>query len=494
MRGWPVHRPTHAPATTLKTNGNSAPPQNKKSKPLVPSSPEHVKQSPHPPNPSCSRSCGGMRGWPVHRPTHAPATTLKTNGNSAPPQNKKSKPLVPSSPEAARSPETNPQPPNPSCCRSRGGMRGWPVHRPTHAPATTLKTNGNSAPPQNKKSKPLVPSSPEAARRRMTTPVVNTPPDTGAIPQRKKKQHRHSGIFISRKRNENIRNLRRKAGMTPHWRECEAPLRRTQRNGADETILCRSQAPLRIPAPAIAPGTNTAPAAKRACLPSAVPENSFTPSLPARQSTRHAIFSRRLLPRALRPAEKRIQRQPIKPQITTPQMLKQTPARKRQNTIRLLRVHYAECVILVHPGAHIRTLVHIPPEYPAQRLVRQSPKIPRQRNAIIPHTPMRRKRRRNRLRTRPAQQAVIPAAGGRPRRRTALNQRQIVLLAVRQRRESQRNVQTVVVDLRHARAAVNGRPALRPSFRLRQPAVKTGETRPAFLKTHRHNPVADRRA
>ena len=39
---------------------------------------------PHPPNPSCCRSCGGMRGWPLPRPTHAPATTLKTNGNSAP--------------------------------------------------------------------------------------------------------------------------------------------------------------------------------------------------------------------------------------------------------------------------------------------------------------------------------------------------------------------------------------------------------------------------
>ena len=48
--------------------------------------------------------------------------------------------------------------------------------------------------------------------------------------------HRHSGIFISRKRKENIWNLRRKAGMPPHWRECEAPLRRTQRDGADETI------------------------------------------------------------------------------------------------------------------------------------------------------------------------------------------------------------------------------------------------------------------
>ena len=52
----------------------------------------------------------------------------------------------------------------------------------------------------------------------------------------KLKKRRHSGIFISRKRKENIRNLRRKAGMTPHRRECEAPLRRTQRDGADETI------------------------------------------------------------------------------------------------------------------------------------------------------------------------------------------------------------------------------------------------------------------
>ena len=36
----------------------------------------------------------------------------------------------------------SPNPPNPSCCRSRGGMRGWPVLRPTHAPATS---------PQNKR-------------------------------------------------------------------------------------------------------------------------------------------------------------------------------------------------------------------------------------------------------------------------------------------------------------------------------------------------------
>ena len=38
-----------------------------------------------PKSPSCRHSCGGMRGWPVHRPTHAPATAFRTNSNSAPP-------------------------------------------------------------------------------------------------------------------------------------------------------------------------------------------------------------------------------------------------------------------------------------------------------------------------------------------------------------------------------------------------------------------------
>ena len=114
-------------------------------------------------------------------------------------------------------------------------MRGWPVYRPTHAPATALRTNGNSAPPPKPKTPRAV--SPEAAcvsdhSRGQALPPANplSPNDnntpTIVIPD-----------IISRKRKENIRNLRRKAGMTPHWRECEAPLRRTQRGGADETIL-----------------------------------------------------------------------------------------------------------------------------------------------------------------------------------------------------------------------------------------------------------------
>ena len=121
---------------------------------------------------------------------------------------------------------------NPSCCRSCGGMRGWPVHRPTHAPATTLKTNGNSARPP--KQKPPRAVSPETARRRMTTPVVNTHPDTGAIPKenqnpscrpllRRHVAQKPTSLVPSSPEHvkqspspSSFRNLRRKAGMPPH--------------------------------------------------------------------------------------------------------------------------------------------------------------------------------------------------------------------------------------------------------------------------------------
>ena len=53
--------------------------------------------------------------------------------------------VVPKLRACERIPQTKNQ--NPSCSRSRGGMRGWPVHRPTHAPATAIRTNSNSAPP-----------------------------------------------------------------------------------------------------------------------------------------------------------------------------------------------------------------------------------------------------------------------------------------------------------------------------------------------------------
>ena len=104
-----------------------------------------------------------MRVWPVHRPTHAPATALKTNGNSAPPQNQKPKPLVlplhrrlrlagrssgqhmlPQQPskQTATAPPYKTKNLNPSCCRSTGGC-GWLAG----PPANTCSRNS----PQNKR-------------------------------------------------------------------------------------------------------------------------------------------------------------------------------------------------------------------------------------------------------------------------------------------------------------------------------------------------------
>ena len=163
--------------------------------------------------------------------------------------------------------------------------RNFQLSRGQHTPDT------GATPKEKTKTNPPRAISPEMARRRMTTPVVNTRPTPEQPPR--KKQHRHSGIsrasglprpyfqnadpgrhapcqsraattspsqlstsppattsktnptappqcpsraVASRQRSRNAGGMRRQAGMTPHWRECEAPLRRTQRDGADETI------------------------------------------------------------------------------------------------------------------------------------------------------------------------------------------------------------------------------------------------------------------
>ena len=91
---------------------------------------------------------------------------------------------------------------NPSCSRSRGGMRGWPVHRPTHAPATALRTNGNSAPP----TKPKTPRAVTLWRHAcLTTPVVK--PSLLQIP---------SAQMATTPKPSSFRNLRRKAGWPSH--------------------------------------------------------------------------------------------------------------------------------------------------------------------------------------------------------------------------------------------------------------------------------------
>ena len=110
-------------------------------------------------------ACVPGRSTGQHMP---PQQALKINGNNAPHKTK-----------------------NPSCYRSRGGMRGWPVHRPTHAPATSPQNKRQQRPP-----KPKTPRAVTLWRHAcLTTPegVKESPPDTGAIP--KKKNRRHSGIF-----------------------------------------------------------------------------------------------------------------------------------------------------------------------------------------------------------------------------------------------------------------------------------------------------------
>ena len=75
---------------------------------------------------------------------------------------------------------------------------------------------------------------------------------------------------------------------------------------------------------------------------------------------------RLILARTPLPAEKRIQRRAVKLQITTPQMLKQSPTWKASR-----RIHYAKCVIPVHPRTRLpaptrsRRNLHRPPESPA---------------------------------------------------------------------------------------------------------------------------------
>ena len=90
--------------------------------------------------------------------------------------------------------ETIPQsPPNPSCSRSRGGMRGWPVRRPTHAPATYARTTGT----RHTREKTRTPraAAPAAACVAGRSLACERIPLRHRSNLQRKKQHRHSGIF-----------------------------------------------------------------------------------------------------------------------------------------------------------------------------------------------------------------------------------------------------------------------------------------------------------
>ena len=108
-------------------------------------------------------------------------------------------------------------------------MRGWPVHRPTHAPATTLKTNSNSAPKKTKN------QNPRAVHSRGGT----APHDHSCG------QHTHSSATALKTKNQSPSCCRSRACETIPQTKTSSPappqggvqpLRRTQRGGADETI------------------------------------------------------------------------------------------------------------------------------------------------------------------------------------------------------------------------------------------------------------------
>ena len=108
------------PQQALKTNGNSAPikPVSFPSSGRVKESPKPKTRTPRAAAPAAACVAGRSRGQ------HMPPQQL-------PVQPQKNPPIPPQTPRAAAPP---------------AAAVGWPVHRPTHAPATTLKTNGNSAP------------------------------------------------------------------------------------------------------------------------------------------------------------------------------------------------------------------------------------------------------------------------------------------------------------------------------------------------------------
>ena len=190
------------PQQALKTNGNSVPPQNKKLKPLVlPLLRRHAWLAA-----PAANTCSGNN--PQNKRQQRPPTKQKIKApRAAAPAaacvagRSCGQHMLPQQPskQTATAPPHKTKNQSPSCCRSCGGMRGWPLLRPTHAPATTLKTNGNSAPPQNKKSKPLVlpllrrhvarnltPSCRPLLRRhvaRKTNPLVRSSPEVARSPE-----------------------------------------------------------------------------------------------------------------------------------------------------------------------------------------------------------------------------------------------------------------------------------------------------------------------
>ena len=154
MCGWPAHRPTHALATYARTTGT-----------------RHAKEKPEPLVLPLPR----RRGWPVHRPTHALATYARTTGTRH--TREKPEPLVL---PLLRRHAWLAGPPANTCSGNICPDNGNETHqRKTRTPRAAAPEHVKESP----KPKPPRAVSPETARRRMTTPVVNTHTDTGAVPK-----------------------------------------------------------------------------------------------------------------------------------------------------------------------------------------------------------------------------------------------------------------------------------------------------------------------
>ena len=149
--------------------------------------------------------------------------------------------------------------PNSSCCRSRGGMRGWPVHRPTHAPATSPQNKRQQRPPPKTKTPRAVTLWRHAC---LTTPegVKESPPDIGATSKEKNnivipEFSAWLTLVLEQCRAENIRNLPRQRAPTPLFPErrpreaCSMPI-----SGCHDLPLATFNLPLtpRAAAPAAA--------------------------------------------------------------------------------------------------------------------------------------------------------------------------------------------------------------------------------------------------
>ena len=199
MRVWPVRRPTHAPATAIRINATAPPTVIPEFSGAAPAVTENIRNLPR-----------QRAGTPWENKYRRRFFHTLSCGQHMLPQR------LPVQPQQRRKNL------NPSCCRSTGGMRVWPVRRPTHAPATAIRINATAPPtviPEFSGAAPAVTENiRNLPRQRAGTPWENKYrrrffhtlscgqhmlPQRLPVQPQKNPPHRHSRIFIPLTRNEN---------------------------------------------------------------------------------------------------------------------------------------------------------------------------------------------------------------------------------------------------------------------------------------------------